>query len=195
MDALRTHARSYKIILLALMLAHGVVMFMHVLANQDYVPSLPGVLTLTLQSASRAQPVAPSRPRPVAQPKAMVPVKTPVAEVITPVENVTASAVSSEASTNAHPRDLYLADLRSRIEQNKQYPLQAKRLGQGGIVEVSFTVTADGHIMDARVTGPSPFSRLNDSALQAVNAVRHFRPIPPQVEAPLDVIVPVRYSL
>jgi protein TonB len=106
---------------------------------------------------------------------------------------------SSTTAPSAASQDLklvYLGELRQLIESKKVYPLQAKRLGQTGTVEVTFTLSGDGHIMDAHVTQGSPYERLNQAALATVMEVRHFRPIPPEIgEDSMTVKIPMRYSL
>lgn len=48
------------------------------------------------------------------------------------------------------------------------YPAAAKRQGQQGRVVVQFTVDERGNVVDARVTGPSPFPLLNQEALRTI---------------------------
>jgi protein TonB len=48
------------------------------------------------------------------------------------------------------------------------YPAAAKRQGQQGRVVVQFTVDERGNVVDARVTGPSPYPLLNQEALRTI---------------------------
>lgn len=48
------------------------------------------------------------------------------------------------------------------------YPSAAKRQGQEGRVVVQFTVDERGNVVDARVTGPSPYQLLNEEALRTI---------------------------
>ncbi len=111
----------------------------------------------------------------------------------------TAVVTSSSPVHSTATQDLkliYLGELRELIESKKIYPLQAKRLGQTGTVEITFTLSADGHIINAQVTQSSPYERLNQAALATVNEVRHFRPIPREIgEDSMTVKIPMRYSL
>ncbi|MGE3610005.1 MAG: energy transducer TonB [Bacteriovoracaceae bacterium] len=98
------------------------------------------------------------------------------------------------ASESASLLESYKAELREKINQNKFYPIMSKRLGQTGIVVVAFTLLEDGHIIDVRIDSPSPYERLNDSALEAVKRVHKFRPIPKELgETRMDLKVPVRF--
>jgi TonB family protein len=108
---------------------------------------------------------------------------------------VTTERFTGSTVTQNDVKLLYLGELRELIDSRKVYPLQARRLGQTGIVEITFTLTADGHIMNARISQASPYQRLNEAALATVNEIRHFRPIPREIgEESMTVKVPMRYS-
>lgn len=49
-----------------------------------------------------------------------------------------------------------------------QYPLEAVRNAQEGVVGIRFTVAADGHVVSAQVFSPSPWPLLNQAALDVV---------------------------
>lgn len=88
----------------------------------------------------------------------------------------------------------YKAELRARIEQNKAYPAMSKRLGQTGTVVIAFTLLEDGSITDAKIETPSRYERLNASALEAVQKVEKFKPIPKEAgENKMDFKVPVKF--
>jgi TonB family protein len=92
------------------------------------------------------------------------------------------------------PRTIYKAELRSRIDKNKFYPLMSRRLGQTGVVVVAFTLLEDGTITDVRVESPSSHEPLNDSALEAVKKVGRFKPIPKEFQqAKIDMSIPVNF--
>lgn len=93
-------------------------------------------------------------------------------------------------------RSLYIAELRAQIDAQKIYPTAAKRLGQVGEVEVSFTVMDDGAIVNERISRESPYERLNHSALQTVKHVGKVKPIPEELGVKsLKVEVPISFSL
>ncbi|WP_408096953.1 cell envelope integrity protein TolA [Peredibacter sp. HCB2-198] len=88
----------------------------------------------------------------------------------------------------------YKAELRARIEQNKSYPPMSKRLGQTGTVVIAFTLLEDGRITDAKIETPSRYERLNASALEAVQKVEKFKPIPKEAgENKIEFKVPVKF--
>ena len=122
---------------------------------------------------------------------------------IAPVENAATetSSITSETSgisgtEAATIKDVYIAEIRSKIEANKSYPLVSRRMGQTGIVIVAFTLLKDGSIMDLHVHKSSQFERLDASAVDAVRKVGRFNPIPHELrESQLDITVPVKFYL
>ncbi len=105
---------------------------------------------------------------------------------------VTETALSGTAIADI--KSLYKAQLRSRIEENKFYPMAARRMGQTGTVIVAFTLLEDGSIIDVRLETPSPFAHLNDSALKAVKDVHKFRPIPKELgQTQMDLKIPIKF--
>lgn len=91
-------------------------------------------------------------------------------------------------------REMYKAELRSRIEENKFYPAIARRMGQTGVVIVAFTLLEDGNIINIRIDKPSPYERLNQAGVEAVKKVQRFKPIPDELGLKeMDVKVPVKF--
>lgn len=91
-------------------------------------------------------------------------------------------------------RTIFHTELRARIEANKSYPPMSRRLGHTGLVVVAFTLLEDGSIINLRVDKPSPYDRLNDSALDAVKKVQKFKPIPKELgESKMDIKIPVKF--
>lgn len=193
MDSTLQQHRPLILIAGVLCLLHGVFLsWRHVSENWDTGTTAP-VMTLSLSEAPTVTPqeVAKPKPRPVQK---VQPTPTP-APAVEPIVPVAASSPLS-AQVKLDLKQMYLSELRARIERNKVYPLQASRLGQSGTVEVSFTLTPEGHIIDSRVTRPCAYQRLNEAALAAVAGLKSFRPIPAELELrELAVTVPIRYSL
>lgn len=92
-------------------------------------------------------------------------------------------------------KTIYKTELRSRIEENKFYPVAARRLGQTGTVVVAFTLLTDGSITNVRIETPSGISRLDSAGLEAVKKVGKFKAIPSEIGAdPLDMSVPIKFQ-
>ena len=105
-----------------------------------------------------------------------------------------AGSGSLSGMAQADLRTLFHTELRARIEANKSYPAMSRRLGHTGLVVVAFTLLEDGNIINLRIEKPSPYDRLNESALEAVKKVQKFRPIPKELgEAKMDIKVPVKF--
>lgn len=109
----------------------------------------------------------------------------------------TGSGPSMEGSATGRAatlRDLYKSELRTKIDSNKTYPLMSRRLGQTGTVVVAFTIDKDGSITDVRIEDPAPFAPLNSSALEAVNKIRKFKPIPAELnEEKMELQIPIKF--
>ncbi len=88
-----------------------------------------------------------------------------------PAESVISEALSAAESD-------YEKHVRARIEANKFYPRRAKRLRREGTVGVDFSIHADGTYSRVSVGESSGTGMLDDAALEAVNKVGQFRPIP-----------------
>lgn len=102
---------------------------------------------------------------------------------------------SATGTALADLKSLYKAELRARIDQNKYYPAVARRLGHSGEPLVGFTLLPDGSIINIRILKSSSFARLDEAALEAVKAVKKFKPVPKEFgEAKIDFEVPVRFK-
>ncbi len=90
----------------------------------------------------------------------------------------------------------YLSELRSIIENRKEYPLLAKRMRQTGKVIISFTLKQNGEITDIHITHPCPFARLNHAAKELIVAIEKYRAIPKELGlAQLHIEQPIIYEL
>lgn len=181
----------------------GTIILVHVLVllgtwtiTQKNLPSVLPHLdssVLKIRVASNVLMAKRSAPTTVSERKTFVP--TTPKQTSAKVENKALTAESILGSAEKMSlRDAFKAELREKINENKFYPIMSKRLGQTGIVIVAFTLLEDGHIIDIRLDTPSPYERLNESALQAVRKVHKFRPIPRELgEERMDLKVPVRF--
>ena len=59
-----------------------------------------------------------------------------------------------------------------------RYPDTARRAGQEGTVVIRFSVGADGRVLAAEPSSPSPWGALNREALRVVREQWHFKPGP-----------------
>ncbi len=93
-------------------------------------------------------------------------------------------------------RDGYITGIYRAIEQYKRYPRSARRMQQEGVVEVAFTILADGAIGEVRISKASGYSLIDKAALEAVNNIGRLDPIPEALEMERwELILPIRYEL
>jgi protein TonB len=78
-----------------------------------------------------------------------------------------------------------------RILQQLIYPSQARRTGVQGVVEVIFTINANGSVSDISVRRSSGKDILDEEALRAVQSAAPFRR-PPE---PVRIVIPVSFKL
>jgi protein TonB len=78
-----------------------------------------------------------------------------------------------------------------RIMQELVYPSQARRTGIQGVVEVIFTINANGSASDISVRRSSGKNILDEEALRAVQSASPFRR-PPE---PVRIVIPVSFKL
>lgn len=198
--SLRYWTHFYTIIFIhALILLGG----WHISRDSQMVSSAVASMNATIVRISAANNILRSPPQktvPLPKTKASSALTETRPETVSSTAESTpaSSAVSSglSAMARADLRSMFLGDLRARIEANKTYPIMSRRLGQTGIVEVAFTLTSDGHIINARIVSPSRYERLNESALEAVKKITRFKPIPTELnEEKMDVTVPVKFAI
>lgn len=90
----------------------------------------------------------------------------------------------------------YRAKLFEIISRNKSYPPVAKRLGQEGEIQISFTVLSGGTIQNLKVLKSSGFSSLDNGALDSVNRSLPLPPIPSELEMDsLNISVTLKFTL
>lgn len=110
--------------------------------------------------------------------------------------NTGQGALGVENGVDASKLDRYLYELRVLIAHRKTYPAASKRLGETGRVIVKFEIDRDGRIDQAGLRSASPYSRLNEAALQLVSQLERYKPIPEgHTGSKLSVEVPIDYVL
>jgi protein TonB len=104
-------------------------------------------------------------------------------------------AYSARESENALAD--YAGRIRARIDKNKEYPYQARRQEQEGIVRVRFTLVKSGFLAGEPVlAGSCRYSRLNAAALEAVRRAQPYPAFPPQIrEEAMSFTIDVVFSL
>lgn len=95
----------------------------------------------------------------------------------------------------AHETGLFIQQVARLIDQKKLYPKEALNREEEGKVVVAMTLARDGSLIDAKVEQPSSFSRLNQAALQTIQNIGRFPPIPETIPVPLHLHVPIQFRI
>jgi periplasmic protein TonB len=147
----------------------------------------------------RRQPLAPAPEQPQETPEAPASTSTMAAsgtdntaQPPAPTAETYTSELPAMAADEAYRRANFTA-IRNSILGKLHYPQLARRRGWSGQVEISFTITPDGHVSDLHVLTSSGFSLLDDEALTAIRQTAPFSP-PPQVAASLTIPITFRLN-
>jgi len=89
----------------------------------------------------------------------------------------------------------YAEQLKLYLEQNKVYPRTALRLKQSGVVTIKLQIRNDGQFGEIQIASPSPFSTLNQAAVDLLRKLGHFKPLPPKFGTEEEFLIPIAYRL
>jgi len=90
----------------------------------------------------------------------------------------------------------YMAALRNAIEAHKFYPRRARRMKREGKVVIDFTISRNGAIHSVHIAQTSGTKILDKAALDAVNKLGQFEPIPEQLpHANWKLKIPMEFTL
>ena len=103
------------------------------------------------------------------------------------------NGVQGGSGTNTDELNAYRAAIRREIERHKRYPARAKMMRKQGIVNVSFSVGADGSLSGERVAKSSGDESLDNAALEAVRSARPVGPKPAGFAS--SVSVPISFTI
>lgn len=123
-----------------------------------------------------------------------VPSTPPQQQIVVPKAPPTPPKPSQSEISQA--KNQYLNYLRQSIDEHKIYPKNAKRLGQTGTVEITFTVMTDGTITNVRVKQTSNFELLDKAATDILTTLAKVRPIPKELgKESWEITLPIEYQL
>jgi protein TonB len=106
------------------------------------------------------------------------------------------SGGASSSRSAAKAEAAYLAALRRAISRHQRYPDDARRRRRTGVVTLSFVVQGDGRIRQVRVTKSSGDASLDEAAMQALQRLNRFKPIPANIgRSEWPMRVPIRFDL
>lgn len=161
------------------------------------VPELPPVPkpNVVLMTAPKPKPkpkkIVKEMPKPVVKPVH----ETPAPRTSAPPRAAAASqAAASSHATSAAEVAAWRSSWAAALSWSKHYPEAAKARGEQGTVRLALTIGRSGHVMSARVIGSSGSAILDQAALEMARSASG-RPLPPEMGASVNLVVPVRYSI
>jgi len=82
------------------------------------------------------------------------------------------------------------------LQQYKRYPSDAQSRGEEGVVQLSFSVDRNGHVLTRQVARSSGYPELDAEVMAMIQRAEPLPPFPASMPQPkLDLTVPIRFSL
>lgn len=121
-------------------------------------------------------------------------------ELETPLREPVAVAQQSEPQTSSaekiNIKNEYLKAIYQEIARLKVYPRNARKLGQSGVVKVSFKILADGTITDVSLKEKSGFRMLDKAAKKILINLAKVATIPKELnQQSINIDIPIEYKL
>ena len=89
----------------------------------------------------------------------------------------------------------FMQEVRSRLEQAKRYPWQARMRGMEGTVRLEFVINANGEAEKIRLVESSKWTVLDEEAIATVGRVDRFPGPPSGWNREVSVLVPLVFKL
>ena len=100
------------------------------------------------------------------------------------------------SSGRAQAEGAYLAELQRAIKRQQRYPEAARDRGAAGTATLTFVIQADGRIDRVQVAKSAGDSELDQAAVQAINRLGRFKPIPSVIgRGSWTLRIPIRFDL
>jgi TonB family protein len=101
-----------------------------------------------------------------------------------------------QGTEEATALESYVIGFRALVEKRKNYPLLSRRMGEAGRVRLRLRILRDGTVQEVTLQEGSAFKRLDQSALEAVETIKKYRPFPESV-AKNDLLIdlPIEFTL
>jgi len=94
------------------------------------------------------------------------------------------------------PPSDYIGQLQAWLARHKEYPSEARRLGQEGTALLHFSIDRSGRVLAARLQRSSGHAVLDREVLAMIRRADPLPPLPPVVDRErLDLVVPVQFLL
>jgi protein TonB len=126
-------------------------------------------------------------------------------DTITPVQKTPPKVQQTSPATRTTVHEIERAPridpswqslLLRRLQEFKNYPLEARRRREQGVVMLAFSVDRDGHVVSRHIVKGSGFSDLDAEVLALLERAQPLPAFPPSMtERELNLTVPIRFSL
>jgi periplasmic protein TonB len=127
-------------------------------------------------------------------PDALVPVQKPPPKVVetTPAPRTTVHEEASAPRIDPSWESLLL----KHLQEFKNYPYEARRRNEQGVVLLAFSIDRNGHVVSRHIVRGSGYADLDAEVLALIERAQPMPAFPPSMaEAELDLTVPIRFSL
>lgn len=131
----------------------------------------------------------------IAPPEAAV-AATPTTSASAPADTTAAAAPPAAAGADKAVADSYFSQLKRWLDQNKRYPVAAKKQKQQGVAVVTFTIDRRGQLLSSRIHRSSGHAVLDEAALALLARAAPMPRLPEGMTMPtLTLTLPIDYSL
>ncbi len=138
------------------------------------------------------------------EPKPVQPQPEPSAVAVTTEHQQTqttrkqSTGVSHSLTTGGTPAAIssYYALIAAHLAKHKRYPISARRRGEEGRVDISFTLASDGHLLGYQIVNGSGYAALDKAVMRMLKTANPLPPFPPSVSGhELTIRIPIEFRL
>ncbi len=141
------------------------------------------------QEKVEEKPVPPKETSPDAVP---VPKPPPKVEQTSPAPRTTVHELASAPRIDPSWESLLL----KHLQEFKNYPDEARRRNEQGVVLLAFSIDRNGHVVSRHIVRGSGYADLDAEVMALVERAQPMPAFPPSMtEAQLNLTVPIRFSL
>ncbi|MDF2182815.1 energy transducer TonB [Neptuniibacter sp. CAU 1671] len=166
---------------------------------------------LAKAEADAIQVKTPSTQKPVkqpepAKPEPLVPKPQPDNTSVAVSEQSTQSQTTRKQSTGSSHSltnggtpaavSSYYSLIAAHLAKHKRYPVSARRRGEEGRVDISFTLASDGHLLGYQIVNGSGYAALDKAVEKMLKTASPLPPFPASISGPeLTIRIPIEFRL